>query len=50
MRLSPIDPLHYAMMATRALTHMVLGEDAEAADWAASRTRIPLIRKAEADV
>jgi DNA-binding winged helix-turn-helix (wHTH) protein/Tfp pilus assembly protein PilF len=34
MRLSPIDPLHYAMMATRAFTHMVKGEDADAADWA----------------
>jgi tetratricopeptide (TPR) repeat protein len=34
MRLSPLDPLHYAMRATRAFTHMVLGEDAEAARWA----------------
>jgi tetratricopeptide (TPR) repeat protein len=41
MRLSPIDPLHYAMMATRALTHMVLGEDAEAADWAERAARSP---------
>jgi TolB-like protein len=41
MRLSPIDPLHYAMMATRAFTHMVLGEDAEAADWAERAARSP---------
>jgi hypothetical protein len=30
MRLSPLDPLHYAMRATRAFTHMALGEDVEA--------------------
>ena len=41
MRLSPIDPLHYAMMATRAFTHMVRGEDAEAADWAERGARAP---------
>ena len=34
MRLSPLDPLYYAMMATRAFTHMVLGEDTQAAHWA----------------
>ena len=34
MRLSPLDPLYYAMLGTRAFTHMVLGEDAEAAHWA----------------
>jgi TolB-like protein len=34
MRLSPLDPLYYAMLGTRAFTHMVLGEDAEAAVWA----------------
>jgi TolB-like protein len=34
MRLSPLDPLHYAMLGTRAFTHMIAGEDAEAADWA----------------
>src|SRR5215469_10652398 len=34
MRLSPIDPLYYAMMGTRAFTHMLVGEDVEAADWA----------------
>jgi TolB-like protein len=34
MALSPIDPLRYAMMASRALAHLVRGEDREAADWA----------------
>ena len=34
MRLSPLDPLHYAMLGTRALSHMTLGEDAVAAEWA----------------
>jgi TolB-like protein len=41
MRLSPIDPLYYAMMATRAFTHMVVGEDAEAAHWAERGARSP---------
>ena len=41
MRLSPIDPLHYAMLATRAFTHMVLEEDAQAADWAEQAARSP---------
>jgi len=41
MRLSPIDPLHYAMLGTRAFTHMVLGEDAAAADWAERAARSP---------
>jgi hypothetical protein len=34
MRLSPLDPLHYAMLGTRAFTHLATGEHAEAADWA----------------
>ncbi len=34
MSLSPIDPLFYAMMATRAMSHMVQDEMPEAADWA----------------
>jgi DNA-binding winged helix-turn-helix (wHTH) protein/TolB-like protein len=34
MRLSPLDPLHYAMRATRAFAHLALGEDVEAARWA----------------
>jgi tetratricopeptide (TPR) repeat protein len=41
MRLSPLDPLHYAMLATRAFTHMVQGEDAEAAQWAERGARSP---------
>lgn len=41
MRLSPIDPLYYAMMATRAFTHMVMGQDAEAANWAERGARSP---------
>jgi TolB-like protein/DNA-binding winged helix-turn-helix (wHTH) protein len=41
MRLSPLDPLHYAMRATRAFTHMAMGEDADAADWADRAARSP---------
>ena len=41
MRLSPLDPLHYAMLATRAFTHMALGEDSEAAQWADRAARSP---------
>lgn len=41
MRLSPIDPLFYAMMATRAFTHMAKREDAEAAGWAERAARAP---------
>jgi TolB-like protein len=41
MRLSPLDPLYYAMLATRAFTHMVVAEDAEAADWAERAARSP---------
>jgi tetratricopeptide (TPR) repeat protein len=41
MRLSPLDPLHYAMLATRAFTHMAEGEDVEAADWADRAARSP---------
>ena len=41
MRLSPLDPLHYAMLATRAFTHIVLGEDEEAAHWAELGARSP---------
>ncbi len=41
MRLSPLDPLHYAMLATRAFTHMLLGEDSEAAHWAERGARSP---------
>jgi TolB-like protein len=41
MRLSPLDPLYYAMLATRAFTHMIIGEDAEAAGWAERAARSP---------
>lgn len=41
MRLSPIDPLYYAMMGTRAFTHMLAGEDTEAANWAERAARSP---------
>ena len=41
MRLSPIDPLYYAMLATRGFTHMAVGEDAEAAEWADRAARSP---------
>jgi tetratricopeptide (TPR) repeat protein len=34
MRLSPLDPLHYAMLCTRAFTHVHAREYEEAADWA----------------
>jgi TolB-like protein len=41
MRLSPLDPLHYAMLGTRAFGHMTLGEDALAAEWADRAARSP---------
>jgi tetratricopeptide (TPR) repeat protein len=41
MRLSPLDPLHYAMLATRGFTHMLRGEDAEAAQWVERGARSP---------
>jgi len=41
MRLSPLDPLYYAMLGTRAFTHMVLGEDVQAADWSDRAARSP---------
>ena len=41
MRLSPLDPLHYAMLGTRALIHMMQGEDADAATWAERAARSP---------
>lgn len=41
MRLSPLDPLFYAMLATRGLTHMATGEDAEAARWVERAARWP---------
>jgi TolB-like protein len=41
MRLSPIDPLYYAMLGTRAMTHMMTNEDADAAQWAERAARSP---------
>lgn len=41
MALSPLDPLYYAMAATRALSHIVCGEEAEAATWAEKAARSP---------
>lgn len=41
MRLSPLDPLYYAMLGTRAFTHMVIGEDLAAAQWAERAARAP---------
>lgn len=41
MRLSPLDPLYYAMLATRSFTHTAAGEDAEAAHWAEHAARSP---------
>jgi TolB-like protein len=39
--LSPIDPLHYAMLATRALTHSIRGDHRAAAEWADRAVRCP---------
>ncbi len=47
MRLSPLDPLYYAMLATRAFAHMVMGEDVAAAEWAERAGA--LTRRARAD-
>jgi tetratricopeptide (TPR) repeat protein len=41
MRLSPLDPLHYAMRATRALAHMAVNDHVDAADWAERAARSP---------
>jgi len=41
MRLSPLDPLYYAMLATRGLAHLAEGQDAEAASWAERAARAP---------
>jgi TolB-like protein len=41
MQLSPLDPLYYAMLGTRALTHISMGEDEEAAAWAERAARSP---------
>jgi TolB-like protein/Tfp pilus assembly protein PilF len=41
MRLSPLDPLYYGMLGTRAFSHMAMGEDAEAAAWAERAAHSP---------
>ena len=41
MRLSPLDPLYYAMLGTRSFTHLVQGEDTQAAYWAERAARAP---------
>ena len=41
MRLSPLDPLYYGMLGTRAFSHAVLGEDTQAAYWAERAARAP---------
>ena len=41
MRLSPLDPMHYAMSGTRALAHIAEGEDSDAAVWAERAARSP---------
>jgi len=41
MKLSPLDPMYYAMLGTRALGHMTLGEHAAAAEWADRAVRSP---------
>jgi tetratricopeptide (TPR) repeat protein len=39
--LSPFDPLQFAMLATRALAHVRLGQREEAAEWAIRATARP---------
>lgn len=41
MQLSPLDPLYYAMLGTRSLSHMVDGDNEEAALWADKAARSP---------
>jgi tetratricopeptide (TPR) repeat protein len=41
LRLSPLDPLRYAMLATRGLAHVVRGDYAGAAHWAERAARSP---------
>ncbi|MCP5143764.1 MAG: winged helix-turn-helix domain-containing protein [Gammaproteobacteria bacterium] len=41
MRLSPLDPLYYAMLGVRGLSHMVDGNDAEAVEWCERSARAP---------
>lgn len=41
MRLSPLDPLYYAMLATRGLTHIAQGEVSAATHWTDRAARSP---------
>jgi DNA-binding winged helix-turn-helix (wHTH) protein/Tfp pilus assembly protein PilF len=41
IRLSPLDPLFYGMLGTRAFTHMAEGDDVDAASWAERAARSP---------
>ena len=41
MRLSPLDPMYYAMLGTRAFTHLAVGEDAAAVQGAERAARAP---------
>jgi len=41
MRLSPLDPLYYGMLGTRAFSHMAAAEYGEAATWAERAARSP---------
>lgn len=41
MRLSPLDPLYYAMLGTRGFIHMLNGEFSEASHWADRAARSP---------
>ncbi len=41
MRLSPMDPLYYAMLAARGLTHLAGGEEIEAVIWTERAARSP---------
>lgn len=41
MRLSPLDPLYYAMLSLRGLTHIAAGDDQEGAEWAERGARAP---------
>ena len=41
MRLSPLDPLYYAMLGTRGFTHMLRGEYSEATAWTDRAARSP---------
>jgi TolB-like protein len=41
MRLSPLDPLGYAMLSLRGLTHIAAGDDQKGAEWAERGARAP---------